>query len=243
MSISFTAANKSKSNRRIYINSGLSLGLLVSIAFGAVPANAQDNSLSVDQDSLLPPEVVPLDPAAATRMSQSQAQSRAANMASGSQSASSVPGMQPLTPPGGDMQTAQDFRKSMFNSLYNQGTLAPQNAQQGTQNQMANNQQFSTPGNLQQQQPQMGQSQWMGANGAPQTQTLTGAVKQPNRQGNSKFNGVKHALGLTAGLGGGLMVGALMFRNGASGSAAGLGMGLMGASMLNYGMRNAFRGF
>jgi hypothetical protein len=152
--------------------------------------------------------------------------------------------------PQGQMQSAQDFRKDMFNSFYNQGSLAQPNNPMGQQmNQGFGNQQMPGSQGFGQQQPgQLGQSGWVNGNGAPeqaqpvqQKQTLTGAVQQPNTQGNKNFNGAKHLLGTTVGLGGGILVGALMMRNSASSPAAAMGMGLMGASLLNYGMRSAFR--
>jgi len=83
------------------------------------------------------------------------------------------------------VQSAQEFRNQAFNSLYNQGTLAPPQTasqapwsgmQQGQQQQQMNQQQPYMQG----QQPnmamgasngQVAQSGWMNANGAPQQQT------------------------------------------------------------------------
>lgn len=233
---------KAISKRHIYINAGLSLSLLISVFTATLPAMAQDAGLGLDGDSLLPPEVVPLDPTAAAQMVQSQAQSREASMAA--QSVPGLAGLQPVNPPA-EMQSAQDFRKSMFDSLYNQN-VQPANQQtapnfQAMQGQMAPQQ--PTFGNQNQLSKQLGQSQWQGAHGSVQEQTLAGGVKTPNRAGNNKFNGVKHLLGTATGFGGGLLVGGMMMRNGNSSPAAMLGLGLMGGSVLNYGLRNAFRGF
>lgn len=238
------------------MNVGLSLGVLVSVFVATVPAYAQDAGLGLDVESLLPPEVVPLDPTTASQMVQSQAQAREASMLS-SQSVPGLGGMQALTPPS-EMQSPQDFRKSMFDSLYNQNDLQPvnqpnQNLQvmQGQMGQMApgmaqpQQPNFGMQNQQQQQQPpqQLGQSAWQGARGSSQEQTLSGGVQTPNRAGNSKFNGIKHVLGTATGFGGGLLVGGMMMRQGSSSPAAMLGLGLMGGSVLNYGMRNAFRGF
>jgi hypothetical protein len=269
MSIHSTTAKKTTGTRRIYMSIGLSLTLLVSV-LACVPAFAQESGsgLGMDQESLLPPEVVPLDPSAASQMSRSQAASREATLGSStaSQSVPGLSGLQPLTPPS-DMQSAQDFRKSMFNSLYNQGTLAPNNqapqaapsfqGQQGQgqqgQGQQGQGQQGMMTQQPQQQSNQFGQSQqpnqqvsqsgWMNANGAPQQQTLSGGVQNPSGKPNNTFNTVKHVLGTATGFGGGVLTGALMMQNRASSPYAMLGLGLMGASVLNYGMRNAWRGF
>lgn len=192
MSKFFTVANNRIGNQSNPISIGLSLGLLVTLC---APAFAQN---TMDQDSLLPPEVVPLDPNAASRMSQSQAQYRAANMTPSAPSSSqSIPGLgsQSLSQ-GAPVQSAQEFRNQAFNSLYNQGTLAPPQTasqapwsgmQQGQQQQQMNQQQPYMQG----QQPnmamgasngQVAQSGWMNANGAPQQQTLSGGVQQPQKR-------------------------------------------------------------
>lgn len=166
----------------------------------------------------------------------------------------SAPGLSsPQASPGnmlsqnGGGSSAQDFRKDAFNSLYNQGSLpAAQNpGLQGMQGQMgATPGQLSNgamPGSMPGQQSPTGQSPWMAANGAPQQQTLMGGTNSTSQHGNAKFNAAKHVLGTAAGFGGGMMVGAMMFSRGSSSPAAAMGMGLLGAGMLNYGLRNAFR--
>ncbi len=168
----------------------------------------------------------------------------------------SAPGLSsPQASPGnmlsqsGGGSSAQDFRKDAFNSLYNQGSLpaAQQNpGLQGMQGQMGSTPgqlgNGALPGSMPGQQSNLGQSPWMAANGAPQQQTLMGGVQNPPSQhGNAKFNTAKHVLSTAAGFGGGMMVGAMMFSRGSSSPAAAMGMGLLGAGMLNYGLRNAFR--
>jgi hypothetical protein len=233
---------QSSSKRR----TDIAFSLLISTLLIACPVKAQDASgLGLDQDSLLPPEVVPLDPASASQMASSQAQSRASDMASAPGLSSPQASPSNMLPQNGGGSSAQDFRKDAYNSLYNQGSLpAAQNNSglQGMQGQMG-----STPGQLGNgsmpgQQSNLGQSPWMAANGAPQQQTLMGGVQNPPSQhGNAKFNTAKHVLSTAAGFGGGMAVGAMMFSRGSSSPAAALGMGLLGAGMLNYGLRNAFR--
>jgi hypothetical protein len=236
---------KTMSNPRNLICVGLSLGLLISLSTSFVPAfadeglSAQAAGLGLDQDSLLPPEVVPLDASAASKMAQSEAQSRAADMTSNPTGTStgyspasnqSAPGMSPAA----QGMSAQDFRKAAFDSLYNQGTppanfLTQQNP------------------NLLPQQPQSGQmpnylggthqSGWQGANSPPQTQMLTGSASKPKKP-NEKVKAISRLLATTVTVGGTVLVGAMMMRT--SSPQAALGMGLMGSSMLNYGLRSGF---
>lgn len=220
----------------------LTLGLLVSLV---LPVSAQESSgLGLDQDSLLPPEVVPLDPTAASKMMQNQAQQRAADMSSPSGCpAMSSPSSN--TAPGG--MTAQDFRKAMYAPYMNQSNAQPINLSgaPGLQAaQPAPGQQFGSPytaNNAPQQQPaQLGQSPLMNGNGAPaQTQTLSGGTQQPKVGSANKFRGTGHTLGSLAAVGGAVAVGTMMLR---SGNPAGMmGAGLFGAGLMNYGLRNAFR--
>ena len=68
-----------------------------------------------DADTMLPPEVVPLDPMAANRMMQNQAQSRAAQMSMPETQAS--PGTLTADSQMNGMQTAQDARKAAYDQL------------------------------------------------------------------------------------------------------------------------------
>src|SRR4029450_4952971 len=95
---------------------------------GVAGSLSQTSSLGPEQESLLPPEVVPLDPAVAQKLTQAQAQSRAASM-------DAMPQAQGQAFPGmtggqqmGQMQTAQDFRKAAFNSLMGQQNVQPRQA-------------------------------------------------------------------------------------------------------------------
>ncbi|HEY9775058.1 MAG TPA: hypothetical protein V6C81_14940 [Planktothrix sp.] len=236
-----TIAAATSTKRNLII--GLSLSLLLSVCTSIVPAVADEGlsatagALGMDGDSLLPPEVVPLDPSAASRMSQSQAQSRANDMTASTPGLANPSNAAPsLGAPG---MTAQDYRKAAFDSLYNQGTLPTSatnpsfGAMQGQMGQLNNNTNSAPNG-------QLHQSAWAGANSPAQPQTLTGNVSQP-RQANKTLKNAGRMLGAATSVAGGVAIGALMFRNGASSSAASLGLGLMGASLINAGLRGALR--
>jgi hypothetical protein len=96
----------------------------------------------------------------------------------------------------------------------------------------------------------MGQSGWTGGNGQPmqapaQSQTLSGQAQQQSypkkNSGPSKLAGAARMASLATMFGSGALTGALMTR-GASPMGF-YGPGLMGASMMNYGMRSGFGGW
>lgn len=219
----------------------------------SIPATAQEAGLGLDQESLLPPEVIPLDPSAANKMVQSQAQSRAAQMGTGMASqptsAPGLSGIEPLTPPGQSAgQSAQDFRKAAFDSLNGQGQFAPNQAHQNPNLQSMQGQMGNNPmaNNMMANQPaqnafsgapggsQLTQSQWISP---PTSQTMAGGGAQKMGRG-TKLKGVGHGLGLASSFGGGLFTGAMMMR---SSPMSGLGLGMLGVGIAQYGMRNAFR--
>ncbi|MBI4533778.1 MAG: hypothetical protein HY711_07500 [Candidatus Melainabacteria bacterium] len=199
------------------------------------------------EDTLLPPEVVPLEPLAASRMSQAQAQSRASgygeavaqgNLASGD----------PLSA----LQSAQDFRKAALNSLMGQGQLPGQMA-------TANQGQTTMPYNTSQlgssplitsntnSDVQLGQSSWMQPGQNPsaaqssqvshgQMQTLSGGVKQKQVHRDIRRSGLSNALSALGGFGSGVMVGS-MVRN----PNTAFGLGMFGLGLTGFGVRNAFR--
>ncbi len=165
------------------------------------PAFAQ-NFDATTEDSLLPPEVVPLDSAAASRMVEAQNQSRAASLGSQDMSPSyngSAPGLAgnpaslspALSPSLANLaaqgQAAKDTRQAVINSLLNQSNLAPQmnenmanmaNGNPMMQPQQQNGpSQFATQGSLTNandpnNNQQLGQSQWMNP------QQLSGGASQ-----------------------------------------------------------------
>jgi hypothetical protein len=220
-------------------------------------ANGQSNfylPAGSEQDSMLPPEVVPLDPVAANKLMESQAQSRAANI--DIPDLQSAPGMVTMDQPGAGMQTAQDARKAAFNQLMGQNQVAPINrsyqaqmpgGQMGPgfpgapgagnpnfpyQPQMANNYPGPQgPGG------QTGQSGWV-APGQGGQQTLSGGVKYAQQKRDIRRAGLSNAVSAVAGLGTGLFLGSLVSRSYYSNP---VGLGMLGLGMTGFGTRNGFR--
>jgi hypothetical protein len=148
-----------------------------------------------------------------------------------------VSSQSPVSQAPQEMQSSQEWRKAAYNSLMNNPNAQPVFANQ--QAQMAN----SPPGMSAAQQPTMGQSGWTGANGQPmppayQSQTLSGQVQQQptyKKGSTSKLSGLAHAASMATMFGSGAMVGALMMSR-----SPGYGIyssGMMGASLVNYGLR------
>lgn len=233
----------------------------------ASPALAQE-SAGVEQDYLLPPEVVPMDSATANSMTASQALQRTQQASSaGAGSDGSVPGLVGDTP---SYQSAQDFRKQMFNSLYNQ---AP--AQWGNNNQVLPNQYGGqNPGQSLGQYP----GQYPGANQMPsyqgqvpglmpqaqqgqevhpmmitsmpqtaqanapqyqgQGQTLTGAPKSQPVRRDIRRRGFTNVLNSATSMGTGFILGAALGRGGINPLYS---AGMYGLGMNGIGNRNAFR--
>ncbi len=209
-----------------------------------------------DQESLLPPEVVPLDPQVASKMSQTQAATRALGNNFDTQSApglvqaggntSTVPAGLPLS----TGQSAQDFRQAAFNSLMGQ-PVAPVAPQVNPNLQMMQAQMGQAPGMTPQMSGQAGQSAWvtpgltapgMASNqaaGGMQSQTLSGGVKNPEIGRPSKLSKLSHGVGLATMIGSGVFVGAAMSRNPSSMFST----GLFGLGLANYAMRNGFSRF
>ncbi len=184
-----------KDGKQIAAKSAISLTLLTAlIGTLIISPVAQAQGLGPDQDSLLPPEVVPLDAAGGANMQASQQQAMQSQQSS--QMASSAPGMNnaPSQMPQ-QMQTPAEWRKAAYDSMMNnpnaQPIFAPQ--QQAQMGQVP-----GQPGANGQ--PAVGQSGWQNGNGqamatATQSQTLSGQVQQPNynkKGGNSKLSGVAH---------------------------------------------------
>jgi hypothetical protein len=236
-----------KEGKQIAAKSAVSLTLLTAlIGTLIITPVAQAQGLGPDQDSLLPPEVVPLDAngGASMQASQQQAmqagQQQAQRMGSFNAPASfNSPAMSNAPQaPVQQMQTPAEWRKAAYDSMMNnpnaQPIFAPQ--QQAQMGQMP-----GQPGANGQ--PAVGQSGWQSGNGqamatSTQSQTLSGQVQQPNynkKGGPSKLSGLAHTASMATMVGSGVLMGALMMRR-----SPGYGIyssGMMGASMLNYGMR------
>jgi hypothetical protein len=193
--------------------------------------------LGPDQDSLLPPEVVPMDSTAGANYQASQQQAAQMNPAVvDSHAMSQAPA---AAAPAQAMQSSQEWRKAAFDSLMNNPSAQPVFGTQQPQMAAMNGSQAG-----------VGQSGWTGANGQPmqapaQSQTLSGQAQQQSfpkkNSGPSKLASVAHMASMATMFGSGALTGALMTR---SYSPLGFyGPGLMGASMMNYGLRNGFGGW
>jgi hypothetical protein len=171
----------SKESKQALVSTLMSLSIALATCLSMQQAQAQE-------DSLLPPEVVPLDQAQAASMQQAQAQARQAQM-----------GMQA----GAGMQTAQQARAAAFDSLMNQGEVPPQ----------LKGAPFAPS-----QASAGGTTPMLSSNTGPnntQSQTLSGQVKQNNVKGQDAVHkGTPLAKGLmsAAGIGMFAMSMAMMFR-------------------------------
>ena len=203
---------------------------------GQMEQLAQMSGLGADQESLLPPEVVPMDSQAAQQLSQSQAQARQmggydTNARSNRQDAfNALMGREDLS---------QQMNPAQFQPMngaqmdqYAPGQLLPQ-----AQNQAG--QQFNQQ--LAQQQQQLGVSAWQqpgqnGQNSFPaQNQTLAGKVKKAPVKGMAR-TGLSHTLTGLAAFGAGAYTMSLM-----RSPAMLYSGGMMGFGLGNYALRNGFR--
>jgi len=213
---------------------------------GQMEQLSQMSGLGADQESLLPPEVVPMDSQAAQQLSQSQAQARQMGGYDAVQPGAQLPAM-----------NARNNRQDAFNALmgredlsqqvnpaqfqpmngaqmdqYAPGQLLPQ-----AQNQAG--QQFNQQ--LAQQQQQLGVSAWQqpgqnGQNSFPaQNQTLAGKVKKAPVKGIAR-TGLSHTLTGLAAFGAGAYTMSLM-----RSPAMLYSGGMMGFGLGNYALRNGFR--
>jgi hypothetical protein len=242
-----------KNNQRALANVAMSLTLVLGMLVSNMPA-AGAQGMGPDQESLLPPEVVPLDPQVANKMTQSQAATRAIGNNFDTQSApglvqgggnnTSVPAGLPLS----TGQTPQEFRQAAFNSLM--GQPVAQAAPQVNPNlQSMQGQMGQAPGMNSSMNGQVGQSAWVTpgttpglsnqASGGMQSQTLSGGVRNPEIGRPSKLSKLSHGVGLATMLGSGVMMGAVMSRNPASLYST----GLFGLGVASYGLRNGFSRF
>ncbi len=216
----------------------------------SLPAMAQ-YSLQAETDSFLPPEVVPLDPAVAQKMSQAQAQARqeSANNSNSYGQNSAMSG----SPAGANDAGMNNFNNQ--NSMMNQNGMNQNGMNQGNMN-LGN----MNPGNMNQGQPNFqssmggqevpgntGTSDWimpgqdqnspMTAYGnVSQTQTLTAPPANPPARRSTRYPGMGTAVGALATFGAGAMVGSMIRR-----PSSLYGLGAAGLMMTGFGTRNAFR--
>jgi hypothetical protein len=189
------------------------------------PAAFAQEYTSTDVDSLLPPEVVPLDPSAASSLSAQQAQKRQLQSAEGN-----VPGLVTSESTG---LTAQEYRKAAFDSLYGQGQVQQQQQPQPWragqmpvgQNPMAN----PTYAPYQQQQQATNTS-------SAQSQMLCGGTKNKPKIYDTRRGGFSNGLSAAAAFGAGALCAGAMIRPNPA-----MGLGMMGLTMTGFGVRNAFR--
>jgi hypothetical protein len=217
---------KGKSEKQIL----LALGLLIT----AIPVNAQ----SINQDSYLPPEVIPSNQA----------------MTYGSvpmTTNAKTPDISPVVQQATAAQSPHEARQAIYNSLMG-NNVYPQFSGQNSYNE-ANNAMNSlsnpnVPNNqiqsFGQTAPQNFNNQMSStdpqANISPsQTQTLSGGATTQNTSQQRTTGGISHLAGVVAGFG---ASGVALATMGNSGGGGGMySAGLLGAGTANYALRNGFR--
>ncbi len=223
---------------------------LVSCLFGqtvSLPAMAQ-YSLQAETDSFLPPEVVPLDPAVAQKMSQAQAQARqdSANNANSYGQNSAMSG----NPAGGNdagmnnagmnnfnnQNNSQQARQDMMNNMMSQGGMN-QGQPNFSQSSMGGQEVPGNTGTSDWIMPGQDQNAPMTAYGnVSQTQTLSAPPSNPIVRRTTRRAGMGTAMSALAGFGAGAMVGTMIRRPNSL-----YGLGAAGLMMTGFGTRNAFR--
>ncbi len=220
---------------------------LVSCLFGqsvTLPAMAQ-YSLQAETDSFLPPEVVPLDPAVAQKMSQAQAQARQENANSNSYGQNSAMSGNPAgsNDPGmnnsgmnnfNNQNNSQQARQDMMNQMSQGGMNQGQpnfNSSMGGQEVPGNTgtSDWIMPGQDQ-------NSQTTAYGNVSQTQTLTAPPSNPIVRRTTRRAGMGTAVSALAGFGAGALVGTMIRRPNSL-----YGLGATGLMMTGFGTRNAFR--
>jgi hypothetical protein len=199
---------------------------------GQMQSMIPSSTIGPDQDSLLPPEVVPVDPSSASAMSANQYRP------------ASMPEMQPSNVPG-LAQNPQDMRNQALNQLYGGQTQMPANAGQqiwraGQQAQQPQGVQMPA-GMAGMGNQQAGAPNFQMANNHPeqgfiaQSQTLTGGSNNQPQTQNTRRGGFTNRLNFGSALGMGLMSGAFT-RNPM------MGVGMLGTAMTGLGsFRNTSR--
>lgn len=222
--------------------------MLVVVMQSALPAMAQ-YQLEAEQDSLLPPEIVPLDPQMAKKMADSQAQARQQNGNFSNMTANDPVLNQAMNNNGGNMgnnnfQNSQQMRNDMMNGLMGQPNAMPN---------MGNNSMVPGLNNNNAQPPAFANngtttsSDWITPGQDPnsnmtaygnvtQTQQLSAPSPHPTVRRDIRRSGISHAVSGLAGFGAGALVGTMIRRPNNL-----WGLGMTGAMMTGFGTRNAFR--
>lgn len=219
----------------------LSVVLIASGLAHVSPALAQQYSGQVQEDTLLPPEVVPFEPAVARQMAEAQAKARAqaSEMASsggsyGRNSAmagdpSMMNGMSSGMPGG---MTSQQTRQDMMNNLMSQGNGGGQPMNMSSPSNVP-----GTPGTSDWIMPGQSQNAPTTAFGnVSQTQTLTAPPATPPVRRSISRGGLGMAGSALATFGAGALVGSMIRGRGSM-----TGLGMTGLMMTGFGTRNAFR--
>lgn len=238
--------SKIENSKNKLARAALSVVLIASglVQFVGAPAMAQQFSGQVQEDTILPPEVVPFDPQVARQMSEAQAKARAEASAQASQMSSGGsygqnsamagdPSMMNGMSSGMQNTSSQQARQDMMNNLMSQGNGGGQF-----------NQSMNSPSNVP---GTPGTSDWImpGQNqNAPttafgsvsQTQTLTAPSPTPTVRRSISRGGLGMAASAIATFGAGALVGSMIRRPGSM-----YGMGMTGLMMTGFGTRNAFR--
>jgi hypothetical protein len=198
----------------------------------STPAFAQQYSSSVEQDSLLPPEVLPLDPQVAQKLAASQAAAQTSGL-----SEMQTPGLTVSGTPNGSMgqaMTSQQTRQNVMDSMMNQGSFQP-NIAGSNQGTTAQNNTGSSDWIM----PGQGQSQQSTQYGnVEQSQIMSAPPKNPVVRYNTSRMGFSNALGAVTGLGATALIGTMMLSRRPANLA---GLGMAGLMMTGFGTRNAFR--
>lgn len=218
----------------------LNLALVSSLFGQSLPAMAQ-YSLEAEQDSLLPPEVVPLDPSVAQKMAQDQAQARQ-NFGSNTNGQNAAMAGSPMANNGmssGNMGDMNGQNNGQMNNGQNNGQM--NNMAQGQfDNSNQGGGQGGVPGSTGTSDwimPGQDQSSPMTAYGnVSQTQTLSAPPSNPIVRRTTRRGGMGTAVSALAGFGAGALVGTMIRRPNSM-----YGLGMTGLMMTGFGTRNAFR--
>lgn len=221
------------------------LSAVILVASAATAAGAQELGMDAlvnapDQDSLLPPEVVPLDP-----------RSTAGTAPAHQSYSQAVPSQNYNDAPGLAQSSAQDMRRQAFESLYGnaQAQQPPAFPMNNGGQQQWRAQAPADPSLMMQQQPYtppaMPQGQYpmamgnapQGATMPAQSQTLTGGPKSQPVQRDIRRKGFSNVMSAASAFGAGALGSAVMMRP----SNPWLGAGFYGLTMTGLGNRNSFR--